>query len=72
MVMSEICIGNSMICSDNWHKYHEQYFKIVIHNFMILRQFWNIMSGINAKYHVQIMLLIVYTYYPQMVCNFHM
>ena len=19
----EICIGNSMICSDIWHKYHE-------------------------------------------------
>ena len=26
-----------------------------------LRQFWNIMSGIYAKYHVQIMLLFVYT-----------
>ena len=28
-----ICIGNSMICSDIWHKYHEWYFKIVIRNF---------------------------------------
>ena len=27
----------------------------------ILRQFWNITSGIYAKYHVQIMLLFVYT-----------
>ena len=26
-----------------------------------MRQFWNIMSGIYAKYHVQIMLLFVYT-----------
>ena len=26
-----------------------------------LRQFWNITSGIYAKYHVQIMLLFVYT-----------
>ena len=26
-------IGNSMICSDIWHKYHEWYFKIVIRNF---------------------------------------
>ena len=26
-----------------------------------LRQFWNIMSGIYAKYHVRIMLLFVYT-----------
>ena len=23
-----ICIGNSMICSDIWHKYHEWYFEI--------------------------------------------
>ena len=28
-----ISIGNSMICSDIWHKYHEWYFKIVLHNF---------------------------------------
>ena len=53
-----ISIGNSMICSDIWHKYHKWYFKIVIRN---LRQFWNITSGIYAKYHVQIMLLFVYT-----------
>ena len=53
-----ISIGNSMIWSDIWHKYHKWYFKIVIRN---LRQFWNITSGIYAKYHVQIMLLFVYT-----------
>ena len=53
-----ICIGNSMISSDIWHKYHKWYFKIVIRN---LRQFWNITSGIYAKYHIQIMLLFVYT-----------
>ena len=28
-----ISISNSMICSGIWHKYHEWYFKIVIHNF---------------------------------------
>ena len=28
-----ICIGNSMICSDIWHKYHKWYFKIVKRNF---------------------------------------
>ena len=28
------CKGNSMICSDIWHKYHERYFKIVLRNFM--------------------------------------
>ena len=27
---STISIGNSMICSDIWHKYHQWYFKIVI------------------------------------------
>ena len=31
--LSGISIGNSMICSDIWHKYHEWYFKIVIRNF---------------------------------------
>ena len=28
-----ISIGNSMICCDIWHKYHEWYFEIVIRNF---------------------------------------
>ena len=31
-----ICIGNSMISSDIWHKYLKWYFKIVIGNFMSL------------------------------------
>ena len=26
-------MGNNMICSDIWHKYHKWYFKIVIRNF---------------------------------------
>ena len=47
-----------MICSDIWHKYHEWYFKIVIRN---LWKFWNMTSGIYAKYHVQILLLFMYT-----------
>ena len=56
-----------MICGDIWHKYHKWYFKIVVRNFTSpsgewnLRQFWNSTSGIYAKYHVQIMLLFVYT-----------
>ena len=29
-----VCVGNSMICSDIWHIYHEWFFKIVIRNFM--------------------------------------
>ena len=43
-----------MICSDIWHKNHEGYFETV-------RQFLNITTGIYAKYHVQIMLLLGYT-----------
>ena len=38
-------------------------------------EFWNITSGINAEYHVQIILnhaIICLYYYPQKVCNFHM
>ena len=26
-------IGNSLICSDIWHKHHQWYFKIVLYNF---------------------------------------
>ena len=51
--ISNVCIGNSMICSDIWRTYHEWYFEI-----------WDsfeISQGIYAKYHVQIMLLFVYT-----------
>ena len=28
-----VCIGNSMICSDIWHKYHASFFDILIRNF---------------------------------------
>ena len=50
-IFGAVRIGNSMICSDIWHKYHK----------WNLRQFWNITSGIYAKYLVQIMRLFVYT-----------
>ena len=33
LVDKEISIGNSMICSNIWHKYHEWYFEIIIRNF---------------------------------------
>ena len=33
IIISYVSIGNSMICSAIWHKYHEWYFKIVIRNF---------------------------------------
>ena len=50
-----------MICSDIWHKYHKWYFEIVRSNCWNLRQFWNITSGTYVIYHVQIVLLFVYT-----------
>ena len=64
-----ISIGNSMISSDIWHKYHTWYFEIVTRPVYVvsraewnLRQFRNITSGLYAKYHVQLMLFkFVYT-----------
>ena len=64
-----ISIGNSMINSDIWHKYHTWYFEIVTRPVYVvsraewnLRQFRNITSGLYAKYHVQLMLFkFVYT-----------
>ena len=68
-----ISIGDSMICSDIWHKYQWYYqsYRVIFQNCYTqfhkllgkwnLRQFWNITSGIYAKYHMQIMLLFVYT-----------
>ena len=32
-IFGAVRIGNSMICSDIWHKYHKWYFEIVIRNF---------------------------------------
>ena len=45
---ARVITGNSMICGDIWHKYHEWYFEIV----------WNITSGIYAKYHVLVLILL--------------
>ena len=65
-----ISIGNSMICSDIWHNYHSwvifQNCYYVISRAVRRVKFETILkislkSGIYAKYHVQIMLLIVYT-----------
>ena len=36
---SSISIGNSMICSDIWHKYNEWYFLIVIRNFETISKY---------------------------------
>ena len=53
-----ISIGNSMICSDIWHKYHEWYFEIVIRNFETILKYheWYL-----CQISLQIMLLFVYT-----------
>ena len=56
LFVQEICIGNSMISGDIWHKlFHEPLGE------WNLRQLWNITSGVYAKYRVQILLLFVYT-----------
>ena len=66
-ILPAICIGNSMICSGIYHKYHEWYFEIVMYiiswavKWVKFETIWNITSGIHAKYHVQFMLLFVYT-----------
>ena len=57
-----ICLGNSMICCAPRVIFQNCY--TIFHGALgewNLRQFWNIASGIYAKYHVQIMLLFVYT-----------
>ena len=41
-------IGNSMICSNIWHKYHEWYFKIL---YVILRAFRRVKFETILKYH---------------------
>ena len=64
-----IFIDNSMICSDIWRKYHDWYFEIDVISRAVRREtIW----VEYAKHHVQIMLLFVYTYYPQKFRNFHM
>ena len=50
-----ISIGNNMICSDIWRRYHEWYFEFLEPlGEWNLRQFSNITSVIYTKYHVQI------------------
>ena len=74
-----IIIGNSMICSDIWHKYHGWYFEIVIRNFTspFSSEIWGnfeispVVFMPNITYKSCYYLLTLY-YYPQKVCNFHM
>ena len=61
----EICIGNSMICSDIWHKYHEWYLELL---YVISRAVRRVKFETILKYHewylcqvsLQIMLLFGY------------
>ena len=72
------CIGNSMICSDTWHKYHEWYFEWFLH--IISRAVRRVKFKTILKYHEWYLCQISRTnhaiiclyYYPQNVCNFHM
>ena len=74
-----ICIGNSMICSDIWHKYHEWYFEILL-LYVISRAVRQVKFETILKYYEWYLCQISRTnhaisclyYYPQEVCNFHM
>ena len=65
----KIRMGNSMICSDIWHKYHKGYISKLFYVFETI-----------LKYHEWYLCLISHTnhtiiclyYYPRKVCNFHM
>ena len=64
-----VCIGNSMISSDIWHKYHEWYFKIVIRNLKfetILKYHEWYLCQISRTNHAIICLY----YYPKKVVIF--
>ena len=73
-----LSIGNSMICSDIWHKYHEWYFEIVIQNFA--SRYRRVKFVTIWKYHEWYICqmsrtnhaIICLYYYPQKLCNFHM
>ena len=52
----EISLGNSIICSDIWHKYHEWYSRPVKFETILKYR-----ERYLCKYRVQIMLLFVYT-----------
>ena len=64
-------LGNSIVCRDIWHKYHEWYFEIVIRCLI-----WNNFETDLEWYLCQISrtnhAIICFYYFLQMVCNFHM
>ena len=64
-----ISIGNSILCSDIWHKYHEWYFTIVIQKSLSLSLKYHewYLCQISRTNHATICLY----HYPQKVCNFH-
>ena len=77
-----ISIGNSMIISDIWLKYHEWYFEIVTRPvYVVSRAVRRVKFETILKYHEWSLCQISRTthaiqvclyYYPQKVCNFHM
>ena len=75
ILIFDICIGNSMISSDIWHKYLEWCFKIVISNSWAVRQ---VKFETILKYHEWYLCQISRTnhaviclyYYPQKVVIF--
>ena len=75
-LQSGICIGNSMVCSDICHKYHEWCFEIVIRNWAVRRVKFETILKYHEWYLCQVSranhAIICLYYYPQKVWNFHM
>ena len=80
VIDGKISIGNSMICSDIWHKYHECTSDISKLLYVISRAVRRVKFETILKYHKWYLGQISRTnhaisclyYYPQKVCNFHM
>ena len=57
---NDISIGNSMICSDIWHKHHESYFEIVIRETILKNHEWYFCQISRANHAI-----ICLYYYPR-------
>ena len=64
-----VCIGNSMICRDIWHKFHEWYFEIAIRNNWDNFEISRVIFVPNITYKSWPYLFILLT--AKVNCNFH-
>ena len=61
VILFLICVGNSMISCDTWHKYHKWYFE------MVICEIWD-----NFEISRTNNAIICLYYYPHKGYNFHM